>query len=716
MKAKKIFLLLVLFFLTFYSYSDGVPENTRDIVAKKAYYEKAILAGEDIKYDDIHIVGNPNIFIYEKSKNKYGIAFQIYQIKDLGFIIIASSDLVKPVLAYSFENSYSKKIPKNVKFFLDNYVNIIKKAELYKIKQPKFVKEQWDWYKNATPKQIAEKARSKNVKNVEPLLLTNWSQGKYYNTSCPEDADGDDGHVYVGCVALSTSMIMKYYNYPDIGEGSVTSYNSYNGGYGTFTVDFSQENFKWENMPLSATRYNHFLSDLLFDVGVAVNMNWGPDGSGTYTEFVSGALKNNFKYSSDVEMVKRSDYSTSDWIALLQNQLDNKWPMVYSGMSQSDGGHAWDCDGYQDTYFHMNWGWGGAYNGFFDLDDLTAGGITFDSDFKAVINIYPREDYPVGCSTREITGFEGSFEDGSGNQPYSNNWDCFTKIQPECGKYITLKFPQFNLEANDKVIIYDGVTTSSPVIATLTGSNPPSQFDLFRNTNPDGMLLEFVTDGSGTNDGWYATYSVKNCSVDTLTAPQGTFDDGSNTCDYSPNTYCKWYLNTTNDALLLTFDQWSLPTGDVSDYLQIYKGLGTSDLITKLTGDSVPTSYLIPSGQATVRFITNTNNEVGGGWEISYSPASYVDMISNNGLSLTIYPNPITDNSRIKVTTTNNMNLNFDLVNSLGEVIGTYSLNNVSGSEIINFDKIYSGKLNKGVYVLKAGNEKFTHQIKIIAY
>ena len=717
MKAKKFFLLFIFIVGSFYSFSGVVPEKVRVLVAKKAYYEKAILSGKDMKYDDINIVGNPHIYIYEVGKNSYNIAFQIFHIKDHGFIIISASDLVKPVLAYSFEDSYSDKVPSNVDFFLNYYDKIIQEAELNKIKQPDFVKKIWDWYINATVNQISENAKSKSVKAIDPLLQTKWNQGKYYNTSCPEDADGDDGHVYVGCVALSTSQVMKYYGYPETGEGSVTSYNSYNGGYGTFTVNFANENFVWDNMPLSATRYNHFLSDLLFDVGVAVHMNWGTDGSGTYTEFVPGALSDNFKYSSDVTMVKRSDYSTSDWISLLQNQLDNKWPMVYSGQSSSAGGHAWNCDGYNDTYFHMNWGWGGAYDGFFDLDDLTVGGNTFDSDFKAVINIYPRSDYPIGCSSnRTITGFDGSFGDGSGNQQYQNNWDCKYLLEPECGKYISLKFTQFDLEGQDKVIIYDGATTSDPVIATLTGNNPPSSYDIFRNSLSDKMLLEFVTDASGTNEGWYVSYSVKNCGTDTMTTPSGTIEDGSKTCEYLPSTYCKWYINTNNEALLLTFDEWSLAPGDANDYMQIYNGLGTSDLITRITGDSVPTSYLIPSGQATIRFITDGDNDLGDGWKITYAPASYVDMKKQEGVSISIYPNPVTRISKIRVSTTNSMDLKLNLINSVGQTISSYNIYGLNGMQEVNFSDIYKGKLAKGVYTLKASNKNFTKQIKIIAY
>ncbi len=714
---KKIFTLFGWLFLGLLFVGNSQSDEM-ERVAKNAFYEKALLAGKKVKYEELKLETTPHLFLIEKGEKEYKVAFRIWKVKGQGFIITSAVKNVKPVLAYSFENSYSNNIPPNTIYMLNYYKKVISYAYKNNVKASEEVKKQWDWYENATPEQIEKAVVHKGVKSVDPLLLTTWGQGKYYNASCPEDDAGIDGHVAVGCVALSTSMVMKYYNYPDVGQGSKTSYNSTNGGYGTFTIDFSQHEYHFENMPLDASRYNSYLSDLLFHVGVAVNMYWGPDGSGTYTEFIPGALRDYFRYSSDVTMVQRSDYSTADWIALLQNQLDNKWPMVYSGQSDQGGGHAWNCDGYQDTYFHMNWGWDGAYNGFYDLDDLVAGGYDFTSDFKAVINIYPpASEYPVGCQAHTIEGFEGSFEDGSGNQPYGNGWHCTYLLQPSCGKYITLKFAQFDLVSGDEVIIHDGASASDPVIATLTSSNAPSTADLFRNTDPDGMLLEFITDNTGAGEGWMATYSVKNCSTDTLTESSGAFDDGSGWCDYSEGTYCKWYINTNNDALLLTFDEWNLPPSETGDYLQIYNGLGTSELITKLTGDSTPTTLLIPSGQATLRFMSDADDVVAGGWRITYSPAEFVDLQDVVGVSIAVFPNPISENSYIEINPTHPMtDLMLELFDNLGRKIGNYYLGDIAGKTDIEFSKLLQDQLANGVYVLKVSNKQFAQQIKIISY
>jgi hypothetical protein len=53
------------------------------------------------------------------------------------------------------------------------------------------------------------------------------------------------------------------------------------------------------------------------------------------------------------------------------------------------GGHSFVCDGYQGDYFHFNWGWGGACDGYYYLHDLTPGLRNFNDDQMAVFSIRP---------------------------------------------------------------------------------------------------------------------------------------------------------------------------------------------------------------------------------------------------------------------------------------------------------------------------------------
>ena len=109
------------------------------------------------------------------------------------------------------------------------------------------------------------------------------------------------------------------------------------------------------------------------------------------------------------------------------------------------------------------------------------------------------------CSgTTNLTSASGSFSDGSGASSYNNNADCKWLIQPSGATSITLSFSSFALETCcDYVRIYDGTTTSAPLLGSFNGTSlPPS----ITSTGGD-MLVHFTTDGSVTAAGWSASYT-----------------------------------------------------------------------------------------------------------------------------------------------------------------------------------------------------------------
>jgi hypothetical protein len=194
-----------------------------------------------------------------------------------------------------------------------------------------------------------------------PLLSTKWNQGQYYNASCPVDAEGTDGHVPVGCVAVAMAQVMKYHNYPVTGTGS----HSYSHPvYGTLSANFGATTYNWASMPDSLSKYDSDVATLLYHVGVSVEMDYTPDQSGAYMSDAAYALETYFKYSNSLSYVWKSSYSTDEWTTILRTEIDNKRPILYSG--HGTGGHAFVCDGYSGSdYFHFNWGWGGSEDNYF---------------------------------------------------------------------------------------------------------------------------------------------------------------------------------------------------------------------------------------------------------------------------------------------------------------------------------------------------------------
>jgi len=214
---------------------------------------------------------------------------------------------------------------------------------------------------------------------VGPLVQTTWDQKCYYNTLCPTDASGPCGHAVTGCVATAMAQIMKYWNYPATGTGS----NSYtHPTYGTLSANFGSTIYRWNEMPAHLTEENGAVATLMYHCGVAVNMYYSAWSSAAILS--PDALITYFGYSPSGRYEFREDYSDTEWTALMKAELNSLRPVLYRG-SGEQGGHAFIVDGFEgEDFFHINWGWGGGYDGYFYL-----GTIEFSQDQGAVTGIYP---------------------------------------------------------------------------------------------------------------------------------------------------------------------------------------------------------------------------------------------------------------------------------------------------------------------------------------
>lgn len=89
---------------------------------------------------------------------------------------------------------------------------------------------------------------------------------------------------------------------------------------------------------------------------------------------IRSALINYFRYTSDAAHKYRSNYSDDEWFNMIYRNLASGHPIAYSGdnsESYSSIGHAFVVDGYNnDGEMHINWGWNGNMDGFFDLSSI----------------------------------------------------------------------------------------------------------------------------------------------------------------------------------------------------------------------------------------------------------------------------------------------------------------------------------------------------------
>ena len=306
-----------------------------------------------------------------------------------GFVVVSANKAVYPILAYSLNESFNEKeIPRVVKEWLEGYEKQIKSLGKFKSSGSFKAKLAWDKYSDPSFETKLNSSGLKGLKkDVAPLLTTTWNQGAYYNALCPETSSGGSGgRVWTGCVATAQGQVMKYYNYPEHGVGE----HSYNHSvYGEQSANFDAATYNWSNMPSSLSSHNNDVATLLYHCGVSVNMNYGPSGSGASGGAPQNSLVNYFKYSTNTLYTSKYSYTDEDWKNLLKREIDESRPMYYVG--RGTGGHAFVCDGYQgDDYFHFNWGWGGSYNGYFYVDDLTPGSMNFTNSQAVLVGAVPQ--------------------------------------------------------------------------------------------------------------------------------------------------------------------------------------------------------------------------------------------------------------------------------------------------------------------------------------
>ncbi len=125
----------------------------------------------------------------------------------------------------------------------------------------------------------------------------------------------------------------------------------------------------------------------------------------------------------------------------------------------------------------------------------------------------------VGCINETFTASSGTVTDNSGSSDYLNNMSCDKLIQPLDGGPITLRFTEFHTEVTyDVVRVYDGSTTSSPLLGSFSGNSlPPTLI-----SSAGSMLIRFTSDWGDVAAGWSATYTtlVPPTSI-TITSPNG---------------------------------------------------------------------------------------------------------------------------------------------------------------------------------------------------
>lgn len=313
---------------------------------------------------------NPQYYIYTPTDN-------------CGFVIVSGDDELAPIVGYSTDKfNKDSEMPAALVEWLNEYSRYVDDVRAGK----------------AAPAQRSAKA---GKSAIAPMLQTTWDQSSPYNNMCPE-VNGQK--TPTGCTATAMAQIMKFHEWPRKPSANITWQNNITGK--EEHINTSSHIYSWDKM---LPHYRDSYTDeeakavalLMADVGKAINSNYALAGTGSSEIYASYALVNVFRYSPDVTIVRRSEFTEEEYMTIIRENLEARQPLLYTGHGQSySGGHAFVCDGIdENNLLHIDWGWSGSYNGYFDITYMTPSGTgvgggdgRYNVAQTLVANIRPRQD------------------------------------------------------------------------------------------------------------------------------------------------------------------------------------------------------------------------------------------------------------------------------------------------------------------------------------
>lgn len=417
---KKIFSALTILAMVFCT----TGANARNINAEQAKDAAAHFLAHNS--DHARVSASDLTLVHEMYNVELGIPSTFFfNAEDWGWIAIAATTVMDPIVAFSDEGTIDiEKIAPATKWWFDGYNAVIADIQVMDAENN---------YPDCDEWVVLEKKQLKGSTKDQQIILMNekWGQGNdagtTYNMYSPtvNNTAGQPVVCPTGCVATAMAQIIHYYRYPIL-DSSKSVYTWQ--GHGVMTYYFN-DTFDYSLMPYKLSSSSTLaqcqeVSKLGYACGMAVQMQYDWDGSGTQSDKVPNAMKKNFKYKVGT-LISRNGTNDTAFLGKVRRDLqkgpDGKGRPVYMSGSSSTGsgadaaGHAWICAGYMrdtENNYYMNWGWEGIGNGFFNLKannmNISQMGYNFNQNHRAIVNMVPRDDSNFLAINRVATATLGS--------------------------------------------------------------------------------------------------------------------------------------------------------------------------------------------------------------------------------------------------------------------------------------------------------------------
>lgn len=449
--------------------------------------------------------------------------FHVVSFEGGGWAVIGADDEDAPVIAFSDNGEDLVEDERNAVWFLvkrDGERRAFARREVKRKGEERKRHKGWDKRKVRKVRGIreVEDVKTSEVKTaasttlledvrVAPLIKSNWDQGSnIYNLFTPDN--------YVcGCVATMMAQMMRYFEWPKTSVEAKTYRCKWGSDINTASTMTTGDKtmmggvYNWEMMLLhpysnSPLANRQEISKLCYDCGVSVHMMWSYVGSGAFTFNVREALVDTFGYSDAHCVVFEKGFHEYDFDELRTIVISNceaGLPIGYGISGASAGGHAVVIDGYGyssdgEFYMHINPGWSGSANAWYNPPNLTMGRYAFDSSDELVYNVFT--EGTGALVTGRVTDSDGEPIEGA-------TVSGFIEYQENVGRYTdnyvarTNYFQAVATDARGKYHIKTGVVgsrikdekihatvTKGRLFGTATTDLPRSQTMLGSRTSP----------------------------------------------------------------------------------------------------------------------------------------------------------------------------------------------------------------------------------------
>ena len=340
----------------------------------------------------------------------------LFTLSPEGFILVSTDSDINPMIGYSFENEFITTVSdRNVALHMISHDQTNRHEVLDQISNEMRSNNNniWNAYLTNNLDQLITRDPVWPPENYDSpndgWMHSEWDQSYPYFNFCPLDNAGN-GRSVVGCVATAAAQVIYYHK--NFEQPNFTDGDDYWSGYGNYVfIDNHSVANEFPSFPElntylqtaeehieNGTAYtNADFAALCFAFGISVDMNYGSSatgGSGAYTSDVDDALTGRWGYESADHYQTWSTSIKNIMIGNMENGLPGLLGIIQSGAPY---GHCIVYDGYDqnDDTFHLNYGWSGNSNGWYNIP---AGMPQFDTITGVIANI---DD---GYDTFDLTG------------------------------------------------------------------------------------------------------------------------------------------------------------------------------------------------------------------------------------------------------------------------------------------------------------------------